>query len=687
MLNCHEDCMNRIIFLVLMDVAIFLPIHSQWIQSNGPDNGRVGGIYCKNSVIYAATYDYVCRSTNNGATWEQIKNGFQYDEVISITGNGKYLFAGTTFSGLYRSTNYGENWTTIRGILPTNNIANLAWYHSDLLISGAEGIFRSTDLGTTWTKIFTVDDYGGVAGLFADDSLIYTGIKGLRISSDSGKTWIKGDSILSERRLQSYYRSDSMIYAGTDSGLYGMDLRTRKWKNIDPNLSTARFNCFTIIGEVVVAATNKGIVRTNDHWKSWAFIKNSPVSNQVLSVASDGQQLFAGTASRGVYRSLDSGVTWTHTGSITKRIMIQSMIVKDSLIIAGSNQGVHRSTNDGMSWEDISTDSVDYGGTVALQDSTMYAGNYWGLFERKLSGTSWKLIFSEAMVNTVKVSGDSIYLGTNHGVYYSPNRGKMFLRFDSSFTGNQVYTVGPFGKDLLIAGDMGVFRSADHGKHWKLILPSPDIFWVAEFAKNDSFYFAATGMGVARMRITDTVWTVSSNGLTQTKDVATITVHENSIFLGMRGGGVMYSTDKGSTWRSGNSVTTQYWNVFAVGINSRRVFFGGWNIGVWSSPLTRWVTDVSKNQTGIPVSTLLLQNYPNPFNPRTVISYSVHSSSNISLKIYDALGRHIDELVNDVQTAGNYSIVWDGSKNASGIYFAVMKYENNISMKKLLLIK
>jgi hypothetical protein len=64
----------------------------------------------------------------------------------------------------------------------------------------------------------------------------------------------------------------------------------------------------------------------------------------------------------------------------------------------------------------------------------------------------------------------------------------------------------------------------------------------------------------------------------------------------------------------------------------------------------------------------LYQNYPNPFNPVTTIRYSVKTRSNISLTIFDILGREIKTFINDVQDAGNYSVEFDSSNLPSGIY-------------------
>ena len=83
----------------------------------------------------------------------------------------------------------------------------------------------------------------------------------------------------------------------------------------------------------------------------------------------------------------------------------------------------------------------------------------------------------------------------------------------------------------------------------------------------------------------------------------------------------------------------------------------------------------------------LEQNYPNPFNPTTAISYQLSVNGFTTLKIYDAIGREVATLVNEVKEAGYYSAQFDGAKLSSGIYFAKLTSDRKMQMRKLLLMK
>ncbi|MCE1188041.1 MAG: T9SS type A sorting domain-containing protein [Ignavibacteria bacterium] len=83
----------------------------------------------------------------------------------------------------------------------------------------------------------------------------------------------------------------------------------------------------------------------------------------------------------------------------------------------------------------------------------------------------------------------------------------------------------------------------------------------------------------------------------------------------------------------------------------------------------------------------LQQNYPNPFNPSTTIKYDVKNAGVVTLKIYNTLGQEVKTLVNQMQSAGTYSVTFNASSMPSGMYIYTI-HSNGISIsKKMMLIK
>ena len=98
------------------------------------------------------------------------------------------------------------------------------------------------------------------------------------------------------------------------------------------------------------------------------------------------------------------------------------------------------------------------------------------------------------------------------------------------------------------------------------------------------------------------------------------------------------------------------------------------------------VTSVGEEKA-LPEDFTLAQNYPNPFNPITTIDFTVGHDSFVKLTIFDVSGRKVDVLLNEYTNSGSYSIEWDASRFASGVYFYTFETEGERNTKKLLLLK
>ena len=83
----------------------------------------------------------------------------------------------------------------------------------------------------------------------------------------------------------------------------------------------------------------------------------------------------------------------------------------------------------------------------------------------------------------------------------------------------------------------------------------------------------------------------------------------------------------------------------------------------------------------------LSQNYPNPFNPSTTIKYQIPNAGNVTLKVYDILGRDVTTLVDEFKNEGRYEVNFNAGKLASGVYIYTIKSNDFTASKKLMLVK
>ncbi|MGA9291605.1 MAG: DUF4397 domain-containing protein [Ignavibacteriaceae bacterium] len=99
------------------------------------------------------------------------------------------------------------------------------------------------------------------------------------------------------------------------------------------------------------------------------------------------------------------------------------------------------------------------------------------------------------------------------------------------------------------------------------------------------------------------------------------------------------------------------------------------------------LTGVESSPKSIPSSFNLEQNFPNPFNPATKIVYSLPKSSEVSLKVYNIVGQEVATLINQQQNAGIYSVNFNASNLASGIYIYRIQAGSFVSTRKMTLLK
>jgi hypothetical protein len=100
-----------------------------------------------------------------------------------------------------------------------------------------------------------------------------------------------------------------------------------------------------------------------------------------------------------------------------------------------------------------------------------------------------------------------------------------------------------------------------------------------------------------------------------------------------------------------------------------------------------FVIGINPISSEIPKEFKLYQNYPNPFNPVTKIKFDLPRSGNVTIKIYDAIGRKVTTLVNEKLNAGTYSADWDAINYPSGIYFYQVTAAGFTETRKMILIK
>lgn len=109
-------------------------------------------------------------------------------------------------------------------------------------------------------------------------------------------------------------------------------------------------------------------------------------------------------------------------------------------------------------------------------------------------------------------------------------------------------------------------------------------------------------------------------------------------------------------------------------------------IGFWYQ-IPQLPTSVETLSFEIPLEYRLEQNFPNPFNPATTIRFALRARGEVTVKIFDLLGREITTLLKEELPAGVHQVVFDATELPSGVYLYRIQTEGFCQTRKLLLVK
>ena len=109
------------------------------------------------------------------------------------------------------------------------------------------------------------------------------------------------------------------------------------------------------------------------------------------------------------------------------------------------------------------------------------------------------------------------------------------------------------------------------------------------------------------------------------------------------------------------------------------------NYGKASDPIV--ITAINGRKSNLPRQFALKQNYPNPFNPTTTIRYDLPKAADVTLEVYNLVGKKVATLVSGTKAAGSYHISFDASHLSSGLYFYRLHAGNFTKVQSMTLIK
>jgi photosystem II stability/assembly factor-like uncharacterized protein len=666
-----------------------------------PNNPQLTRLWSYDDLLYIGTVDGFYFSEDDGDNWagpvlhdqiiEEIlhvndlrifgtskgvyvsdgnSDGYVFSDVGCITALVAFrsiLYAGNSRGELFASYDKGLNWEAI-SYISGGFIFSLTATDS-LLIAGTQvGIKYSADSGKTW--IDTDDNSEYVYDLLTIDSFVLAGTRydGLRISNNGGKSWIQGNiysmNIESLNSLNSVLlasqKYSGIIYRSADCG--------KTWTN--HKLNTPFIFDFEEGDNIFFTGARNGVYVSYDDGLTWQINGSQLYDKNVFSVAYHNETLYAGIGGGGIYISHDLGSTWVRGTGISDEYVYDILATNNGIVAAATN-GVYLSKDSGINWENIAPPGGAF--NLGLLDSTIFVSGYFDGY-KIITSEDWGNTWTEETQGFEEdtfyyrefLTVDSlIYVGTNHGVFFSSLNNKMWKPLNNGLND------GKENISALAADDINIYAgSIKNGISWR---PFETTFWelsnhsitfsdvLIGDVKQDEIYLQNVG---EKDLIVENIFTTYPDFsaeidkyLIEPGNDAIIKLNYNPKQLGEQ---IAYLILETNGFYFADSVT-----LYGLPCNKQNISTIG----------------------GLPNNYFLNQNYPNPFNPETTINFGLKKAGNTTINVYNVEGSKIEEIVNQNIPEGNYKITWNPKNIASGLYFLSMRSDNFYKTIRMIYLK
>ncbi|QBN18637.1 T9SS type A sorting domain-containing protein [Flavobacterium nackdongense] len=245
----------------------------------------------------------------------------------SLTIQNDTLYLGTLSNGIYRSTDGGFNWTQINNGITSMQIWNIAYVNGVLYASSTNGtVFKSLNGGDNWVLSNTGISSTTIIRNFAffNNKIFATSTnKGVYISSDNGSSWAQHNSGIVGLVAEPLLIVDTDLFVGVNQKVYKYDSVNQNWiskstgipNNTVGSLAYIKDNLQNISLFEATVNTNDVTISTNKG-DSWTVAKSGLPSVGVYSLLGIGTEVYLGN-DYGVYKTTNQGVSWVDVSGFT----------------------------------------------------------------------------------------------------------------------------------------------------------------------------------------------------------------------------------------------------------------------------------------------------------------------------------------------------------------------------------
>ena len=392
-------------------------------------------------TIYAATANGgLFRSTDMGNSWESIKSKSMqrsYDALAAVGNTVFYISDGRVF----RSTDTGNLWTTFNTNLTNQSILSITVLSEKILYVGtSNGVFRSTDGGESWTKINT-----GIINTHIEELVFFGGAlytitsDGIVKSTDGGNSWVPMNEGLSAKEEVTLIVSGGKLYVATEelkpstAGIYCLADDEKSWMPIQINMQSSNDKIYVvsqlaISGDTFYVVTQIAGALRLYRWRVGEDLWTQLKPHDFLdwgALAVSGRTVYISSVRGKLFRSVDEGDTWTEVSQKLpnwgQEIGTYDLAFVGETIYAKAGSGGGRSTDGGETWTPIIVNGLP-GGYIDMQlvnSITLYGTSSHGIFRLTHGSDSWERIApTQRDIASLAYDGTTFYIGTNgEGVF------------------------------------------------------------------------------------------------------------------------------------------------------------------------------------------------------------------------------------------------------------------------------
>lgn len=457
----------------------------------------VNNLHFGSNVLFATTDNGVYSSADTGKTWTARSAGLTNLNTIAITNSGDQLITSTP-SGLFTSTISAPTWVaaTPTGVTGTVEVI-LKFLNKYILgVRGEKTCLVGDDLNGTFTQSKSLPKNGGVLTLAAKGSRTFAGIDGggVYLSENLGSSWIlQSYGLPTQVEINRLVLTSISLFASTKPLAYGrssggilvlskVGITKNNWQLLGTptrtdqtgsNMLTFDFN----YPYILAGGENQGILRSNDFSSTWtASSTGIPAGNEEQTINQvrmlSQNRVIAGTG-KGVVFSTDTGYNWTKTLDGTLSGQVWDFEKIDEVIFAATEKGIFKTLDSGETWSAAGLSNTAIR-ALSKAGSVLYAASATSVHRSDNNGGSWQDISIGLTVTNIRdilASNNRLLIGHGSGIEISENDGQSWQSYSDGLAGREV-TCLIDSANILYAG-LGSGGAGQPGGIWRrnVLLP------------------------------------------------------------------------------------------------------------------------------------------------------------------------------------------------------------------------